>query len=179
MGESETSYGVSILLILQARWVSGVSNLLSLGRGHLSWARSENISIVSTHKWNWEKYFAVCFSIGKGHFQGVYFSQLLVFRHPHAAASFLLIQLLYLALFYALFLLIHLSPSLMDSTTRKKKLLQQWLSTYQCFSQRLWFLPPTLPHIKVLAPSFDLRNLSGFASFHLDLYVPIALCKRK
>jgi len=43
----------------------------------------------------------------------------------------------------------------------------------------MWFLPLPLPHIQVLALSFDFRNLLRFATFHLCLYVSITLYKRK
>lgn len=95
---------------------------------------------------------------------------------PMLLLVFLLVQLLYLAPFHALFILIHLwlSP-LWIPLPERRDFFSSGLSMYQCFAQRMWFLPPPLPHIQVLAPSFDLR----FVSFHLHLYVPIVLCKRK
>lgn len=142
---------------------------------------SQNISTVSTHKRNWEKNtWRFASLLVKASFRGVYFPQLLVFSHPHATALFLLIQLLHPALFHALFLLMHLwlSP-LWITLPERKGFFSSGLYMYQCFAQRMWIFPLPMPKIQMLAPSFDLRNLFSFASFHLCLCVPIALRKRK
>lgn len=143
MEESETSYGVSILLTLQARWDSGVSNHLSLDRGYLRWARNKNTFTVSTHKQNWEKYLAVCFSSGTGHFQGVCFSQLLIFCHPHAPAAFFTHSSSLPGPFSCPFYP-HpsLTVSLIDSPNRKKGFLQQWFVHVPVFCTKD-VVPPT------------------------------------